>query len=93
MILRKSIKLLEEAKKNAKKIIEEAKKEAEKIKDVRGIMKRVQEFINQQEKKLQQEAKELLEKYLETARRIRESSLIRYEDIINEILREVIGLE
>ncbi len=88
-----AMKRIEEAKKRAEKIIEEAKKEAERIKDINVILGRVSKYVEEEEKKIKEEAKKLYNEYLKKTEKIKAIPLSKLEEIANKIVMEVLGLE
>jgi len=90
---RKSIKKIEESKIEAEKKIADAQKEAKKIMDKATKKEYVQEYIENEEKKVKVEAKKIVDKYKKEMPRIRKVPPNKVQKVMAVILDEVLKFE
>ncbi len=90
---RKSIKIIEEAKIEAEKRIAYAQKEAKKIIDQATKKEYVQEYLENEEKKVKVEAKKILDKCKKEVPRIRKVPPKKLQKAMDLILSEVLKNE
>jgi len=89
----KAMKKIEEMRKKADEIRKEAEKEKARILNEERILREVEKYIQEQEHLLKKEADELYKRYLERAERIKNIPPPKIEEIVDEIIKEVLGLE
>lgn len=88
-----AMKRIEEAKNKARVIIREAEEKAKEIRDIGKIMERVERYINEEERKLRDEAKKIYESYLMAIEKIKRIPLSKLDEVSEMIIKEVLGIE
>jgi len=87
------MKKIEEAKKKAEEIKAEAQKEVRKILDEVALEDRLKKYIEEQDKKIQTEAQQIIENYKKMASELKNIPDAKIREVAKIILKEVLPIE